>query len=161
MFDIVFWLLAAVTVSAALAVVIMRNVFRAAISLVLLFFAIAGIYVTLYADFLAVVQVLIYVGAISILIIVAIMLTHDIQHGNPPGKLHLPALGVSLLLLGTLVFTILSAKWQTSSEPPLQPTTAAIGSSLFGAGGFILPVEIAAVLLLAAILGAIVIMREK
>ncbi len=161
MFDIVFWLLAAVTVSAALAVVIMRNVFRAAISLVLLFFAIAGIYVTLYADFLAVVQVLIYVGAISILIMVAIMLTHDIQRGNPSGKLHLPALGVSLLLLGTLVFTILSAKWHISSEPPLQPTTAALGASLFGAGGFILPVQIAAVLLLAAILGAIVIMREK
>ncbi|MGA7676764.1 MAG: NADH-quinone oxidoreductase subunit J [Dehalococcoidia bacterium] len=161
MFDIVFWILAAVTVGAALAVVILRDVFRAALSLVLLFLTIAAIYVTLYADFLAVVQILIYVGAISILIIVAIMLTRDVWRGNPSGKLRIPALVVSLLLLGTMVFTVVSTKWETSGEPPLQPTTAAIGLSLFGEGGFILPVEITAVLLLAAVLGAIVLIREK
>ena len=161
MFDIVFWILAAVTVGAALAVVILRDIFRAALSLVLLFLTIAAIYVTLYADFLAVVQILIYVGAISILIIVAIMLTRDVWRGNPSGKLCIPALVVSLLLLGTMVFTVISTEWETSGEPPLQPTTAAIGASLFGEGGFILPVEITAVLLLAAVLGAIVLIREK
>jgi len=160
-FDIVFWILAAVAVGAALAVIILRDVFRAALSLVLLFLTIAVIYVTLYADFLAVVQILIYVGAISILIIVAIMLTHEVWRGSPSGKLRIPALVVSLLLLGTLVFTVVGTKWETSGEPPLQPTTAAIGSSLFGGGGFILPVEITAVLLLAAVLGAIVMIREK
>ena len=159
MFDIVFWVLAAVTVGAALAVVILRDVFRAALSLVLLFLTIAAIYVTLYADFLAVVQILIYVGAISILIIVAIMLTREVWRGNPSGKLRIPALVVSVLLLVTMVFTVISTKWETSGEPPLQPTTEAIGSSLFG--GFILPVEITAVLLLAAVLGAIVLIREK
>jgi len=159
-FDILFWILAAVTVGAALAVVILRDVFRAALSLVLLFLTIAAIYITLYADFLAVVQILIYVGAISILIIVAIMLTREVWRGNPSGKLRIPALVVSLLLLGTMVFTVVSTEWETSGEPPLQPTTAAIGSSLFGSG-FILPVEITAVLLLAAVLGAIVLIREK
>jgi len=159
--SIVFWILAIVTVSAALAVVILRDVFRAALSLVLLFLAIAVMYITLYADFLAVVQVLIYVGAISILIIVAVMLTREVWHGSPPGKLRIPALIVSLLLLGTMVFTVVSTKWETSGEPPMQPTTAAIGTSLFSQGGYILPVEISAVLLLAAILGAIVLMREK
>lgn len=161
MFDIVFWILALVTVGAALAVVILRDVFRAALSLVMLFIAIAAIYITLYADFLAVVQILIYVGAISILIIVAIMLTREVWHGNPSGKLRIPALVVSVLLLGTMVFTVISTNWETSDEPPLQPTTAAIGTGLFGEGGFILPVEIAAVLLLAAVLGAIVLIREK
>ena len=161
MFDIVFGILAAVTVSAALAVVILRDVFRAALSLVLLFLTIAAIYITLYADFLAVVQILIYVGAISILIIVAIMLTREVWRGNPSGKLRIPALVVSLLLLGTMVFTVTSTQWETSGEPPLQPTTAAIGTNLFSQGGFILPVEISAILLLAAILGAIVLMREK
>jgi NADH-quinone oxidoreductase subunit J len=160
-FDIVFWILAAVAVGAALAVIILRDVFRAALSLVLLFLTIAVIYVTLYADFLAVVQILIYVGAISILIIVAIMLTREVWRGSPSGKLRIPALVVSLLLLGTLVFTVVGTKWETSGEPPLQPTTAAIGSSLFGGGSFILPVEITAVLLLAAVLGAIVLIREK
>ena len=161
MFDIVFWLLAVLTIGAALAVVILRDVFRAALSLVLLFLAIAVLYITLYADFLAVVQILIYVGAISILIIVAVMLTREVWHGSPPGKLRIPAIVVSLLLLGTMVFTVVSTKWETSGEPPLQPTTAAIGTNLFSQGGFILPVEISAVLLLAAILGAIVLMREK
>lgn len=161
MFDIVFWLLAALAVGAALAVVVLRDVFRAALSLVLLFLTIAILYITLYADFLAVVQILIYVGAISILIIVAVMLTRDVWHGSPPGKLRIPAIVVSLLLLGTMVFTVISTKWETSGEPPLQPTTAAIGTNLFSQGGFILPVEISAVLLLAAILGAIVLMREK
>jgi NADH-quinone oxidoreductase subunit J len=160
-FDIVFWILAAVTVGAALAVVILRDVFRAALSLVLLFLTIAAIYITLYADFLAVVQILIYVGAISILIIVAIMLTREVWRGNPSGKLRIPALVVSLLLLVTMVFTVISTEWETSGEPPIQPTTAVIGSSLFGEGGFILPVEITAVLLLAAVLGAIVLIREK
>ena len=161
MSSIVFWLLAIVSVGAALAVVVLRDVFRAAISLVLLFLTIAIIYVTLYADFLAVVQILIYVGAISILIIVAVMLTREVWHGSPPGQLRIPALVVSLLLLGTMVFTVVSTKWETSGEPPLQPTTAAIGTNLFSQGGYILPVEISAVLLLAAILGAIVLMREK
>ena len=132
MFDIVFWILALVTVGAALAVVILRDVFRAALSLVMLFIAIAAIYITLYADFLAVVQILIYVGAISILIIVAIMLTREVWHGNPSGKLRIPALVVSVLLLGTMVFTVISTNWETSDQPPLQPTTAAIGTGLFG-----------------------------
>jgi NADH-quinone oxidoreductase subunit J len=159
--SIVFWLLAVLTVGAALAVVVLRDVFRAALSLVLLFLTIAVLYITLYADFLAVVQILIYVGAISILIIVAVMLTREVWHGSPPGKLRIPALVVSLLLLGTMVFTVVSTQWETSGEPPQQPTTAAIGTNLFSQGGFILPVEISAVLLLAAILGAIVLMREK
>ena len=161
MSDIVFWLLAVLAVGAALAVVVLRDVFRAALSLVLLFLTIAVLYITLYADFLAVVQILIYVGAISILIIVAVMLTREVWHGSPPGKLRIPALVVSLLLLGTMVFTVISTQWETSGEPPQQPTTAAIGTNLFSQGGFILPVEISAVLLLAAILGAIVLMREK
>jgi len=159
--EIVFWLLAILSVGAALAVVILRDVFRAALSLVFLFLTIAVLYITLYADFLAVVQILIYVGAISILIIVAVMLTRDVWHGSPPGKLRIPALVVSVLLLGTMVFTIVTTKWQTSTEPPMQPTTVAIGNSLFSQGGYILPVEISAVLLLAAILGAIVLIREK
>ena len=159
--DIVFWILAIVTVVAALAVVIIRNIFRAALCLILLFFTIAGIYIMLHADFLAVVQVLVYVGAISILIIVAIMLTREFKEASTSGKLRIPAIVVGVLLLGTMVFTAISTKWQINSTPPLEPTTAAIGLKLFGENGFLLPVEISAILLLAAVLGAIVIIREK
>ena len=161
MFDIVFWILAAVAVGAALAVVILRDVFRAALCLILLFLTVAGIYIILHADFLAVVQILIYVGAVSILIIVGIMLTRDVWQGNPSGKLRVPAIVVSFLLLGTLVFGVINTEWRVTDVPPQEPTTAAIGAKLFGVGGFLLPVEITAVLLLAAVLGAIVLIREK
>jgi len=158
---IAFWVLAVVGIAAALAVVLLRDIFRAALSLVLCFLAAAGIYVTLSADFLAAVQVLIYVGAISVLIILAIMLTREVKRGSPSGRLRIPALVVAILFLGTVVFALVNTPWQVSSVSPLVPTTAAIGGSLFGEGGFILPVEIAAVLLLAAVVGAIVLVREK
>ena len=159
--EIAFWALAIVGVVAALAVVLLRDVFRAALSLVLCFLAVAGIYVTLSADFLAAVQVLVYVGAISVLIILAIMLTREVQRGSPSNRLRLPAFVVAILFFGAVVFAIVNTPWQVVDVPPLEPTTSALAIKLFGEGGFILPVEIAPVLLLAAILGAIVLVREK
>lgn len=161
MFDIVFWILAIVTVVAALAVILLKDVFRAALALILLFLTIAGIYITLNADFLAVVQILVYVGAISILIIVAIMLTRDVTHGNPAGKFRVPAIVVGVLLLGVLIFTVVNTTWGVSPTPPLEPTASFLGERLFGLGGYLLPVQIVAVLLLTAILGSIVLLREK
>ena len=159
--SIAFWILAIVGVVAALAVVLLRDVFRAALSLVLCFLAVAGIYIILSADFLAAVQVLVYVGAISVLIILAIMLTREVQRGSPSNRLQIPAFIVAVLFLGGVVFALLNTPWQISSAPPLAPTTPALAGLLFGEGGFILPVEIAPVLLLAAILGAIALVREK
>jgi len=159
--DIAFWVLAIVGIAAALAVVLLRDIFRAALSLILCFLAVAGIYITLSADFLAAVQVLIYVGAISVLIILAIMLTREVQRGSPSSKLRIPAFVVAILFLGVMGFAMLNTQWLVSDIPPVEPTTAALAQRLFGEGGFILAVEIAAVLLLAAILGAIVLVREK
>ena len=159
--DIAFWVLAIVGIAAALTVVLLRNVFRAALALVLCFLTVAGIYITLSADFLAAVQVLIYVGGISVLIILAIMLTREVQQGSPSNKLRIPAFIIAILFLGVVGFALLNTPWQISTASPLAPTTSALAGKLFGEGGFILAVEIAAVLLLAAILGAIVIVREK
>ena len=159
--EVAFWILAVVVVMAALAVVLLGDVFRAALSLVLCFLAVAGIYLTLSADFLAVVQVLVYVGAISVLIILAIMLTRDVHKGSPGNRLRVPAFVVAAIVLGGMIYTMVSTDWQVSSAPPLEPTTPAIAGLLFGEGGFILPVEIAPILLLAAIIGAIVLVREK
>jgi len=160
-FEIAFWALAVVGVVAALAVVLLRDIFRAALSLILCFLTVAGIYVTLSADFLAAVQVLVYVGAISILIILAIMLTREVQRGSPSNRLRLPAFVVAILFFGVVVFAMVNTSWQVVDVPPLEPTTAALAGKLFGEGGFVLAVEIAAILLLAAILGAIVLVREK
>ena len=159
--EIAFWILAVIGVLAALAVVSLRNVFRAALCLVLCFLAVAGIYVTLSADFLAAVQVLIYVGAISVLIILAIMLTREFQRGSLSNKLRIPAFFVAILFLAVASFATINTLWSVSEISPVEPTTAALAVKLFGEGGFVLPLEIAAVLLLAAVLGAIVLVREK
>jgi NADH:ubiquinone oxidoreductase subunit 6 (subunit J) len=160
--DIAFWILAVVSVCAALAVVLLRDVFRAALFLVLCFFTVAGIYVTLSADFLAGAQVLIYVGAIGVLIIFAIMLTRESRRGSPSGQLRLPAILIGLFFLITMLFVVLNTDWHVVAEIPTQPTTSAIAEALFNkVDGFILAFEIAAVLLLAAVIGAIALVRDK
>jgi len=159
--SVAFWVLASIAVLAALSVVLVRDVFRAALSLILCFLMVAGLYITLSADFLAAVQILIYVGAISVLIILAIMLTREVQRGSPSNRFRLPAFFVAVLFFAGIACAMLNTPWQISSTPPLEPTTPAIAGLLFGEGGFILPVEIAPVLLLAAIIGAIVLVREK
>ncbi len=158
---IAFWLLATVAVAAALAVVLLRNVFRVALALVLCFLAVAGLYVTLSADFLAAVQILIYIGGISVLIILAIMLTREVQRGSPANRLQIPAFIAAILFLVVVVFALSSTPWRISTAPPVEPTASTLAIKLLGEGGFVLPVEIAASLLLAAILGAIVLVREK
>lgn len=158
--EIAFWVLAAVSVIAALGVVMLRDIFRTALCLILCFLAVAGIFVTLSADFLAAVQILIYVGAISILIILAIMLTREVQRGNLFNKLKWPALFITAIFMGVTSLALTSTEWSLSSSPPQEPTTAALATKLFSEN-FALPVEIAAVLLLAAILGAIIMVREK
>jgi NADH-quinone oxidoreductase subunit J len=158
---IAFWILALVVIAAALSVVFLRNVFRAALALVVCFVTVAGLYITLSADFLAAVQILVYVGAISVLIILAVMMTREVQQGSPANRLRLPVFVVAMVLLGIMVYTVLKTPWQVSAAAPLAPTTGPLAAKLLGQDGYVLPVEIAAVLLLAAIIGAIVIAREK
>lgn len=159
--DIAFWILAVIAVIAALSVVMLRSVFRAALALVLCFVMVAGIYITLSADFLAAVQILVYVGAISVLIILGIMMTRDVQRGSQPNRLRVPGLIVSLMLFGVLYIGIIATPWRVSTAAPLAPTTDALSGKLFAANGFVLPVEIVAMLLLAAVIGAIVVARDK
>jgi len=158
---VAFWILAIVIVIAALGVIFFKNVFRAALSLVLCLVAIAGIFITLSADFLAAVQILVYVGAISVVIILAIMLTREFSQGSPSNRLKIPAFIVSAAFFGLVAYAVLGTNWQISTAAPQTPTTPALAQQLIGQDGFILPLEIAAVLILAVIIGAIVIAREK
>jgi NADH-quinone oxidoreductase subunit J len=158
---VAFWIMAVVMVGAAVAVIWLRNVFRAALALILCFIAVAGIYITLSADFLAAVQILVYVGAISVLIILGIMMTRGIQQGDPANKLRIPAVIVGAAVLGLLIYAVTATPWSISTEAPLTDTTGPLAVKLFSENGYILPVLIGATLLLAAILGAIVITREN
>lgn len=159
--NIGFWLLAIISIGAALTVVLLKDVFRSALSLVLCLVAVAGLYITLSADFLAAAQVLVYVGAISILLILGIMLTREVQQGSPANRFKVPAFLISLVFFGVLCFAILQTPWPVVLGPRTEPTTPLLAVRLFGANGFMLTVEIAGALLLAAIIGAIVMAREK
>ena len=159
--EIAFWALAVVSVGGALAVVLLRDVFRAALFLVLCFFAVAGIYITLSADFLAAVQVLVYIGAVAVLLIFAIMFTRETQRGNPSGRLRVPAAIIALVLLGAMISSIVSFGWPAAEEMRGMTPITEIGHQLFSEYGFVLPLMIAGMMILAAVIGAIVIMREK
>jgi NADH-quinone oxidoreductase subunit J len=163
-FAIAFWILAALSVLSALAVVISRNIFRAALLLGFCFLAVAGVYVLLNADFLAAVQVLIYIGAVSILIILAVMLTRDVTTGSVNNRLRVPALVLSVLLFAALAYSFFASPWKVTSPSAYSSgtgTTADLATKFFGPQGYILPVEIVAVLLLVSAVGAIVLAREK
>ncbi len=158
--SIAFWMMAVVAVGSALGVIMLRDMFRAALFLVVTFLSVAGLFVTLNADFVAAVQVLIYAGAISILLIFAVLLTRDVQQGNPSNRWHAPGLFLGGLLLATFVVAIVNTEWRLSAEAPPDSTTSALADTLF-TSRFVLPLEIASALLLAALIGAVVIARGR
>ena len=182
--DVIFWVLAVGSVAAALGVVLLKDVFRAALLLVVVFLAVAGFFVMMNGEFLAVVQVLIYAGAIAILIIFAIMLTREVPQGNLPNSLQPVAVLFPVLLLAALVFVAVDTDWSLLSDrPDLQERVELVqtnsiggipddlrgdipGSERSGLGellvnDFVLPFEAASVLLLAAVIGALVLVRER
>lgn len=159
---IAFWIFATVVVGAALMVVFLHNIFRAALFLMLCFFTIAGIFVVLSADFLAAVQVLVYVGAIGILLIFGIMLTRQVQQANTSSRWRGAAFLVSGLLMSTIIVVVVNTAWPKAKEVPAAPTTADLAHKLFSLNnGFVLPFEISSLVLLAALLGAIALVRDK
>ncbi len=166
--ELAFWIFAVIAVLSALAVVTVRNLFRAALFLVLSFFAVAGIYGSLSADFLAVAQVLVYMGAISVLIIFGVMLTKNVQHGNPFNRAWPWALVICTTLMGLLIFVFQDTSWGTVDPNQVSPvikegeaTTSAIAQAIFDKdSGFLLPLEIAAVMILASVIGAIALVKD-
>lgn len=150
------------------AVVTSRNLIRAAGALVLSLFGVAGFYVLLEAGFLAAVQILVYIGAIAILIIFAVMLTRRLTDGEETGvNVEWPyALVVALLTLAILVIVIVQVDvWPLQGQPEMPElpadVTKSLGQALLDPAGYVLPFEIASVLLLGAMVGAIVIARAK
>lgn len=159
--QIAFWTLAALAVIGALMVVTQRNVFRAALTLILCFLAVAGIFITLSADFLAAIQVLIYVGAIAVLIILGVMLTRDSKQASTSNNLGPWAFVMAGGLLAVSIYVITNTAWLTVGEITFAPTVDDLGLALFGNQAYLLALEITPILLLAAVLGSIVLVREK
>lgn len=162
--QVLFVVFGAITLGAALMVVTRRNVFHAALFLILSFFGVAGLYVLLEAPFLAAVQLFIYIGGIAILIIFAIMLTRGLMNPELPGGI--PQWGaaalVALALCGMLGWTVLSHSWAAKPAGPVPENSLVIlGTALVDPQGFALPFEVASILLLVALIGAATIAREK
>ena len=110
--EAVFWLFAAISVAGALGVVRTQNMFRAALMLVVSFLGVAGIFVLVNAAFLAVIQVLVYAGGVSVLVIFAVMLTKDVAEGNRSTRVAPVALLAALSLLAVLIVVVTGAEWQ-------------------------------------------------
>jgi NADH-quinone oxidoreductase subunit J len=166
--DFVFWTLATAGVAAAIGVVLIKDLFRSALLLVVVFLTIAGHFVLLSGEFLGVVQVLIYAGAISILIIFAIMLTSNVEQGNLPNRFQIPAVLLPALLLTALIFVAVDTNWSLTESLPngaglvdlaFEDTTFKLAKLLLE--NYALTFGAAGVLMLASILGALSLVREQ
>lgn len=161
--QVLFIIFGAITLGAALLVVTRRNVFHAALFLILSFFGVAGLYVLLEAPFLAAVQLFIYVGGIAILIILAIVLTREMMNPDVPGanrQWWIAAL-VAVALCGILGWVVLNHDWGAAPGPVPEHSIAILGTTLVDPEGFVLPFGVASVLLLVALVGAVTIARER
>lgn len=156
-----FLILAAVTLTSAVVVVTSGNIVRSALSLIPAFLGIAGLYILLQAEFVAGIQVLIYAGAITVLILFVIMLTEGgtglrMRQTNEQVALGALAAGVLALLL---IAVLATTPWARPAAALPQYTAAAIGTSLLTT--YVLVFEVTSLLLLVALMGAIIIARRE
>lgn len=153
---IAFWFLAIVTLIGAASVMLARDLLHAVLFLILTFIGIAGFFILLSAEFIAMAQVIIYVGAIAVLILFAILLTPRAGRGNAETRMALPAMLLAVCLAAVFIFVIQDANWATVAEDP-GISAADLGEALLRT--WVLPFEIASVLLTAALVGSIMLAR--
>jgi NAD(P)H-quinone oxidoreductase subunit 6 len=158
-----FGVLGFLMLGAALAVVLLSNIVYSAFLLGLVFISMAGLYLLLNADFVATAQILIYVGAVNVLILFAIMLVNKQEDFAPMPGAWLRKAATALVcggLFGLLSTMVLSTKWSVLSVPPLgDGAIVLIGKHFFS--DFLLPFELASVLLLMALVGAVILARRE
>ncbi len=162
LFTTIFYLFALVTLGSAIVVVFSKNIVRSAFSLLFTFFGVAGLYVLLLADFLAITQLMIYVGGILVLLIFGVMLTNrQMNVDAKTGTVRtLPAVLIVAAIAGTLVGMFWSTNWPTLGSLPEVPSSGQrIGDLLLTS--YLLPFEIASVILLVALIGAAMIARRE
>lgn len=159
--QIVFLVIGLATLLCGFMVVASRNLFHAALWLVGSFFGVAAIYATLASEFLAVAQVLIYIGAISTLIIFAIMLSRGMMMGRTVMRNYQWAISavVTVLVFALLTVFLLQVNWPVVEQVMPENTIALIGQELVTT--YLVPFEVVGVLLSVALIGAILVARER
>jgi NADH-quinone oxidoreductase subunit J len=161
MLPLVFIGISLMTLVGAIGTVTARNLFHAALFLVLCFFGVAGLFITLEAEFLGVAQVLIYIGAISTLIIFAIMLSRGIARtagSSLNSQWAVVAIG-AMLLFALLSVLLLQVNWPVVQATVAPDIIAELGRAFVDE--YVVPFEVASVLLVVALIGAIIVARER
>ena len=161
LYDIIFYFFAVITIVSGAIVVFSRNIVYSAFSLLFTFFGVTGIYVLLNADFLAVTQLLVYVGGILVLLLFGVMLTNkvisvDIKTGTMQT---LPASLIVAMLAGSLCGIFYITDWKITPGLTETPSTTEMLGNMF-LTTYLLPFEIASVVLLVALFGAAMIARK-
>jgi NADH-quinone oxidoreductase subunit J len=162
LFTIAFYLFALITLISAAVVVFSKNIIYSAFALLFTFFGVAGLYVLMMADFVAITQIMIYVGGILVLILFGVMLTTKvISVDMRTGTIQtLPAVLVVSAMAGVLVGIFWTTHWKVSpAAVGFEKTAPRIGELLLSS--YVLPFEIASVLLLVALVGAALIARRE
>jgi NADH-quinone oxidoreductase subunit J len=160
-YDILFYFFAAITLAGGAIVVFSKNIIYSAFSLLFAFFGVAGIYVLLAADFIAVAQVMIYVGGIMVLILFGVMLTNKVVDVEiKTGVLQtIPASIIVSVAAGALCGVFYITDWRVFTGRQPLPTTAPQLGEMF-LTTYLLPFEIISVVLLVALIGAALIARK-
>lgn len=160
LYNIIFYLFAVITIVSAIVVVNSKNIVHAAFSLLLTFFGVSGLYVLLGADFLAVVQIMVYVGGILILLIFGVMLTNKITNVEiKSGTIQvIPAIIGLATFAAILVSLMTSTKWKSEKIEIPETTIYSIGHTLLNE--YVLIFELLGILLLIVLIGAASIARR-
>jgi NADH-quinone oxidoreductase subunit J len=156
---VAFYALAALTLCSGGIVAFAKNIIHSTLALLGTFLGIAGLYITLSADFLAATQILVYVGGTLTLILFAVMLTariEDMKISNPSGGLP-AAFALVTLVLFLLGRVATQTAWPSELRPAM-PSTAKLGHAFLGE--YLLPFEIGSIVLLGALIGAVVLARR-
>jgi len=162
LYTIAFYLFAFITLGSASIVVFSKNILYSGFSLLFSFFGVAGLYVLLMADFIAITQLMIYVGGILVLVLFGIMLTTKVINVDMRSGTFqtLPAVLVVAALAGTLIGIFWTTDWRISPEAAgFEKTASKIGEMLLSS--YLLPFEVASVILLVALVGAAMIARRE
>lgn len=162
--QIIFWILATAIVVFSILSILDRRILRAAIYLLFVLVAMAGLYYMMNFQFLAAVQLILYAGGIVVLIIFSILLTSQIDSKlDPPKVLHvLSGVLTAVIGIGLAVYTFTQFGFKASSVPAIEVNMQTIGTQLLDTGshGYALPFEVISILLLAALVGIIYVARR-
>jgi NADH:ubiquinone oxidoreductase subunit 6 (subunit J) len=158
--DALFWILASVMIGGALLVVTLRDIIRCGLAMIVSFLALAGIYVLMGAPLLGAAQVIVYIGAISVLILFAIMLT---QTKDAPSRLvfqtqAVPAAIASVVVAVLIALAVAATDWGEATHR-IRVGSQFLATELFDK--FVLPFEVVSVLLLAAVIGGVFLAKRE